>query len=436
MFLSLNRIGCKCSVRAVPEISENLLQELVSENKDFYIFTDLGGGWASKMKTVLGERWLTIDHHQLPQEEILTDDSNQIFNAWKYGLDGGIDISSGGMAYELAIALNSKNRDLSAIAVVSAIADRQDQGDKRSLTGVNAEILATAESLRIASRDLDVMVTGRETRPIHEALALTSTPYIHNLTWNSEKCHAMLTAAGLRLKHDGRWRVFSELTQEEKGIVLDAVAKYIAVEGSFTANVIDEMIGYVYTIEGEDKRSQLRDAREFSTMLNAAGRTGNSGVGISLCTGDRDNALFEAEKIVQMYRNSLKSYINAIVSDESRTVEEQACVFITGEGIIPEKMLGAVSSLLGSSQSFSSKLLFVRTLSDDGKSYKFSCRRGSTSRSKINLGLLMRECATKVCGTGGGHSGAAGCRVPSDTVPEFLLLISTNAREEQFVSRF
>ena len=41
-----------------------------------------------------------------------------MINAWKYGIDGGLEICTGGMAYLAAMALDEKNSDLSSIAVV------------------------------------------------------------------------------------------------------------------------------------------------------------------------------------------------------------------------------------------------------------------------------------------------------------------------------
>src|SRR5687767_8254409 len=197
---ALARMGARYSVRAVSDMNPSVIERMKAENRDFYIITDLGGGWASQLRKALGDKWVVIDHHQIPEEEMLTDDSGQILNAWKYGIDGGRQVPAGGMAYMVASALDMKNRDLSCIAVVSAVADRQDQGDKKSFIGLNAEILKTAQSLGLVSVDLDIMLTGRETRPLHEALAYTSFPYIDGLTWNREACHALLKNAGIKLK--------------------------------------------------------------------------------------------------------------------------------------------------------------------------------------------------------------------------------------------
>ena len=113
------------------------------------------------------EKWLIIDHHQVPEtgeSKEQEHDDGQILNPWKYGIDGGKDVSAGGWLM-VASTLDPKNRDLSAIAVVSAVADRQDQGEKKSLVGLNAEILKSAQSLGIVSTDLDIILSGRETSP-------------------------------------------------------------------------------------------------------------------------------------------------------------------------------------------------------------------------------------------------------------------------------
>src|SRR5690606_5506978 len=207
----LKRMGARYSVRAVSDMNPSVIERIKSDNRDFHIITDLGGGWASELRKTFGDKWVIIDHHQIPEEEMLTDDGGQILNAWKYGIDGGTQVPAGGMAYMVASTLDRKNRDLSCIAVVSAVGDRQDQGDKKSFVGLNTEILKTAQSLGLVSVDLDIMLTGRETRPIHEALAYTSFPYIDGLTWNREACHTLLKNAGIKLKDHSRWRVLAEL---------------------------------------------------------------------------------------------------------------------------------------------------------------------------------------------------------------------------------
>ena len=433
MATAFRRMGARYSVRAVTDMNSSVVENMKADGRDFYVITDLGGGWASNLRKALDDKWVIIDHHEITEEEILTDDGGQILNPWKFGIDGGTEVSAGGLAYLVASALDLKNRDLSAIAVVSAVADRQDQGDKRSFFGLNAEILKTAQSLGLVSADLDILLTGRETLPPHEALAYTSFRYIDGLTWKKEACYLLLKDAGIKLKdNDGRWRVLAEFSQEEKSSIVEAVTKFVGGSDKRLYEILlDDLIGYVYTLAREDKRSLLRDAREFSTMLNACGRIGRAGVGIAICMGDRNTALSTGEEIVSTYNMTLRNNISTIFSEKWRLTDDGKTAFVNGDGILEEAMLGAVSSLLSRSPSLRGRLLFVRTLTKDG-TYKFSSRKCMDCKSQANLGMIMRQCSKALNGAGGGHSAAAGCTVPSSALEDFIAGIKAETNDPKF----
>ncbi len=431
MAAALARMGAKCTVRTVSDMNPAVIETMKAEDHEFYIITDLGGGMAAQFRKALGNKWIVIDHHQIPEEEMLTDDAGQVMNAWKFGIDGGIEVPAGGMAYAVATTLDRKNRDLSCMAVVSAVGDRQDQGDKRSFIGLNREILETAQSMGLVNVDLDIMLTGRETRPLHEALAFTSFPFIEGLTWNRDSCYTILKNAGIALKDNGRWRVPAEFSQEEKSAILDAVAKFVASSNKRSTGIIDDLIGYVYTLASEDKRSQLRDAREFATLLNACGRIGRSGVGVAICMGDRNTMLTAGEEISAQYRTTLRNYISTLFSEKWRMTDDGTSTLINGDGLVAQDMLGAVSSLLSGSPTLAGRLIFARTLAQDG-TYKFSSRKSQGCVSKANLGLVMRHCAESTQGTGGGHAAAAGCRIPSTTLEQFLSCLKAAVNDKKF----
>ena len=433
MAMALRRMGARFSLRTVSDLNSSVVEKMKADGRDFYVITDLGGGWASHLRKALGDKWVIIDHHEITEEEILTDDGGQILNPWKFGIDGGREVSAGGMAYMVASALDFKNRDLSAIAVVSAVADRQDQGDKKSFFGLNAEILKTAQSLGLVSVDLDIILTGRETRPMHEALAYTLFHYIDGLTWNTEACYLLLKNAGIKLKDDSsRWRALAEFSQEEKSTIVEAVAKFVDSSDKRVSDILlDDLIGYVYTLSREDKRSQLRDAREFSTMLNACGRIGKAGVGIAMCMGDRNMALSAGEEIMDMYKMTLRNNISTIFSEKWRLADDGKTTFVNGDGILEEGMLGAVSTMLSGSPSLRGRLLFVRTLAKEG-SYKFSSRKCLDCKSQANLGVIMRQCSNALNGAGGGHSAAAGCSIPSYALDDFIAGIKAETNDPKF----
>ena len=422
---SLIRAGAKCTVRTVNEFSKNLLEKMKNDSRQFHIITDLGGGFAKDIDNALGDDWIVVDHHQIPQEEF---DNQKVINSWKFDVDGGKDVSAGGMAYLVSKGLHKENTDLAWIAVVAALGDRQDQGEKKSFTGINLEIASIAKKNNQVEIDLDILLVGRETRPLPDALAFTSQPFIEGLTWNRDACLSLLNSSGIKLKDGSRWRVPAELTEDEKRALLQTISKYISTKNA--SDILDELVGYTYTLSGEDKRSFLRDAREFSTMLNSCGRIRKAGVGVAICMGDRTKMLQEGENILVEYRTFLRTYMNTLSSERWRITDNGSYLMVNGEGIIPENMTGAVSSLLGGSQKNTGKIIILRTNGDEG-TIKFSSRKSTGCKSEVNLGLLMRECASKVSGVGGGHAAAAGARITKDKLDEFLDYLEKNVSRMQ-----
>ena len=422
---SLIRSGAKCTVRTVNEFSKGVIEKMKSDSRQFHIITDLGGGFARDIDAALDDDWIIVDHHQIPQEEF---DNQKVINAWKYDVDGGKDVSAGGMAYLVSKALHKENTDLAWIAVVAALGDRQDQGEKKSFTGINLEIASTAKKNNQVEIDLDILLVGRETRPLPDALAFTSQPFIEGLTWNRDACLSLLNSSGIKLKEGSRWRVPAELTEDEKRTLLQTISKYISTKNA--SDILDELVGYTYTLSGEDKRSFLRDAREFSTMLNSCGRIRKAGVGIAICMGDRTKMLQEGENILVEYRTFLRTYMNTLSSERWRITDNGHYLMVNGEGLVPENMTGAVSSLLGGSQKNTGKIIILRTNGDEG-TIKFSSRKSTGCKSEVNLGLLMRECAAKVSGVGGGHAAAAGARITKDKLDEFLDYLEQNVSRMQ-----
>jgi RecJ-like exonuclease len=417
---ALIREGAKCTLRTSKEFSTGIVESFKTDSRDFHIVTDLGGGFAKDLNQTLGDDWIILDHHQISEEE---KDNQNVINAWKYGMDGGSEICAGGMAYLAAMALDEKNSDLSEIAVVSALGDRQDQGDRKSFTGKNFEIVNTAKELGLVEMDLDLLLVGRETRPLAEAIAFTSQPFIEGLTWNKETCLSILKSSGIKLKEEGRWRVPAELNEEEKKLVIKTITDFSPDKN--TTEVMSELIGYTYTFPKEDKRSFLRDGREYSTMLNSCGRINRSGVGMAICMGDRNQVLTEGEGILTDYRKKIKEYMNILSNERWRILENENCIMVNGEDIVPETMTGTISSLIAGSPKNIGKIVILRTRGE-ANTIKFSSRKSFGCKSKINLSELMRTGAEKFDGIGGGHNAAAGAKITKDKLDEFLKYLELN----------
>ncbi|MFM9875119.1 MAG: DHHA1 domain-containing protein [Nitrosarchaeum sp.] len=417
---ALIRAGAKCTVRTSKEFNKKVIDVMKKDSRDFHIITDLASGFAQHLDESFGENWIVLDHHQISEKEY---DNQKVINAWKYKMDGGTEICAGGMAYLAAMALNDKNLDLSAIAVVSALGDRQDQGERKSLIGKNYEIANIAKEEGLIDIDLDLLLVGRETRALPDALAFTSQPFIEGLTWNRDACLSLLNSSGIKLKEGGRWRVAAELNDEEKRSVIETITKFTS--GKNATEIMAELIGYTYTFPREDKMSFLRDGREFSTVLNSCGRISRSGVGIAICIGDRNKILREGETILTNYRKMIREYMNILTNERWRVSESKTCVMVNAEGIVPEMMTGTISSLIAGSPKNAGKIVILRTGGEEN-TIKFSSRKSFGCKSEINLSELMKTGAEKFDGVGGGHNAAAGAKITKDKLDEFLDYLEIN----------
>lgn len=436
---ALARAGASFTVSAVKEFGPETVKSLGSGPGRFHIIADLGAGMAGELDDRLGADWVVLDHHQIPDEE---KDNERVVNAWRFGIDGGTEVCGGGMSYLAAEAVDPRNADLAAVAVVAALGDRQDQGERRSMKGRNEAIQDSAVSQGLLEVDMDLLLVGRQTRPLPDALAATSRPFIGGLTWNRGACTALLTSAGIPLKDGGRWRVAAELSDEEKRMLVEAVARYAAGTaaggggggpgkdvdgpGKDTAEVgganaaADEIVGKTYTLSAEDERGLLRDAREFSTLLNSCGRIGRAGVGVCICMGDRGAALREGEAALADYRGRIRRQMDRIASERGRTQRSGRVVTVNAAGVVPESMAGTIASLIAGSPRNAGAIVVLTADGDNDGTAKVSARAAPEGPGPVNLGALMSEAGEAFGGRGGGHAGAAGARIARDKLDGFL----------------
>jgi single-stranded-DNA-specific exonuclease len=418
-FSALARKNFAVSVRAIPDLDLRAIEKLKADKLDFYLFTDLGSGLLGELSKAFGEAFVVVDHHQVPEGDL---SHPRLINAWNYGYDGGVEACSATMAYAFARAFDERgNLDLSSVALVGALGDRQDKEEGRSLGGLNRVALDDAVSKGLVTVSKDLLFFGRETRPVHEAIAMSYSPFVAGLSGAKDAALAALSNAGFKLKEGGRWRTLGELSNEEKQKVIEVISGFIASSGH-GSDLLKDLVGTVYTFGYEDPLTPLRDAREFSSVLNGCGRMDRTDLGISICLGDREDALRQALSLMSEYRAKLNKAIQKLQLEADKVTTTGDVMMVMGEEFIEERMTGSVSSLLASSDRFRDKLVLVRAKSGDSE-LKYSSRIGDSYPGKVNLGEVMRAAAESVGGVGGGHSMAAGAKIPYSKRDDFARLV-------------
>src|SRR2546422_595904 len=181
------------------------------------------------------------------------------------------------------------------------------------------------------------------------------------------------------------------------------------------------LIGTVYTLTREDPWTPLKDGREYSSLLNACGRMQRPSLGAALGLGDRGAVFAEAQAVYQDYRKNLAKYMGWITENPSVLKQLGPLVIVRGEGVIPEGMTGAVSSLVSSSNLFGDKRVTIVVSNTKDGEVKLSTRGTDYLVSKgLNLGRTLQSLCEKYGGNGGGHTIAAGATVDPLVLDKFL----------------
>ena len=421
---ALARLGATFKVRVRHWIDEKVVEELKSEKPALTILTDLGSGYLDFLTEKLqGYKIVILDHHQPvgePAETFIH------VNPHVHGVDGSKDLSGSGIAYMAAKALDKSNVDLAAIAVVGALGDLQDKYDQKALGSLNGIIVQDAVENGYLEVKKDLIFFGRETRPIHKALALTTSPYIPGISGEEDKSLAFLASIGIKPKIGDKWRALRDLSEEEKRKLCSTLAEYLISKG-FPKEALS-LVGHVYTLVKEEPWTPLRDGREFSVLLNATGRMNRPSLGIAICMGDRGAAFEEANQVLDEYRTLITKYLGWLIENE-RIEELENIYVIKGENDIEDKIIGTLASIL--STNYVNKPIIAYAAVPSERIVKVSARAlDPLVKRGLDLGKIMRTAAEKCSGRGGGHNIAAGAQVPIEQVETFIKLVDMLVKEQ------
>jgi len=391
--IALLKLDTRFTFRTIDYLDPDTVARIISEDHDFNIFIDLNIEDIGKIKN-LKDKFLIIDHN--PISPNLKDYEEYLLNPYIHGINGKNEISSGGLAYLIAEKLNKGNKKLSLLAIVSALAEKQDIGVKKSLTGLNSEIASVASSTGNVNIKTDLVFNTLGYRPIHEALAYNISPFIEGVTWNKENCYKILKNSGINTHKNGKLRTFAEISEEEKNIILDAITKFIFLSSrnnsnkELIENISNELVNQLYEFVKEDNNSILHDGREFAFVINACIRNMKPELAIGICLGERNNTLIETEQLTSSYKANIVNSLEKIFKEKWRLIDNGSFVFINGEGLLTDDIVKEIVVILSESITFRKKWFFLRTLSNDNN-YKFYSIKGNNCDLKFDIDSILKQ---------------------------------------------
>lgn len=425
---SLVRLGGFFRIRIERWIDERVVNELSEEKPPLTIFADLGSGYLDLLRDKLSDRVIIIlDHHQPVGEPTST--FFQV-NPHLHGIDGSRDLSGAGVAYLVAKALDETNKDLAHLATIGALGDLQDKYSKRGLGGLNEKIVQEGVSAGYLEVETDLLLFGRETRPIHRALAYTMNPFIPGISGEEDKSLAFLASLKIKPKQEDKWRTLRDLSKKEKQKLFSALANYLDSKG-LSNDVALNLIGNVYTLTQEEPCTPLRNAREFASLLNATGRMNKPSLGVALCIGDRGKALEQANMVLDENRHTIAQCLNWLIEKPDRIQELNSIYVVRGEEFINERIISTIASILSKNLAKTEKPLIAFSTIPNEELAKISARASVLLINKgLNLGDILRVAAENFSGRGGGHDIAAGAQVPIEHIDSFLSLVNKLVKDQ------
>ena len=431
---ALARAGIDHEVSFLKKLDEASLAAIKDENPPLAWFCDFGAGMYNRMD---GLTAVITDHHVPTEREIPKEaradlvafaEAQDRVLMWNPHLLGqGSDAASGaGATYLVAKAMDARNTDLAAIAVVGAVADMQER-EWRRLTGFNRQILQDGVEAGVLEARIDLRLFGRETRPIHKMLQYASDPWIPRLSGNGEACIAFLLELGLEPKQEDRWIAWNELPRDQKRLVVSELVRHMLDRGVGTKET-ERLIGEQYTLLKEKTGSPLRDAKEFGTLINACGRYDKADVAYRVCRGDRAEALEEAFSLLRGHRETIVHSLDFI--DEIGIQQLAAIQYFHAQDKIRDTVVGIAAGMAYGAQGVSKELpILAFANADDGIKVSVRGTRELVARG-LDLAAVMREAAKAVGGEGGGHHVAAGATIPPGREDEFLGIVDRMVAEQ------
>ncbi|MHA2114149.1 MAG: DHH family phosphoesterase [Candidatus Thorarchaeota archaeon] len=439
----LEREGKEFEWKNIHQInSESILQieeEVRKYKPDLVIFSDFGTGQIELVKKYIQgieglKEIIILDHHLPPIEEesektVQTEGLVEI-NPSQHGMSGSYDLSGSGTAFLLAYFVSQNNIDLSELAIVGATGDLQDYYGK-GFVGLNKEIVELGEDSGYLTVSRDLTFFGIHTRPLPYLLQYATDPYLPGLTGAEEACYAFYQDRGIEMRSNDDWRTWVDLEAEEKQQVIQGIIQ-VVLENYSDPRIAQGIIGDVIVLSKRPHKTEMRSAKEFSTLLNACGRNKRPEVGVRICMKDIE-AFDEGRALLQQHRTNLAMALRRLETDR---YEERSGMYVVNDPETPDTIIGIVIGMAQGSMivPIDRPVIGVSTnTTDDSPLVKLS---GRAHKSLIDKGVNLKDVFVEVAeelnnqydtliAEAGGHPMAAGAFIQKLNLDEFLDLTSS-----------
>lgn len=416
---TLSRLGIEHGTVFLKKLDEEAIAAIESYDEDLVWIVDLGSGYLSQFRR---DGLVVCDHHTVDPEwrkgqtDLMSFPDLNHVNPHEHGVDGSSEVCGAGITYLVSREVDPANIFLAHLAVVGAAGDFQDSDG--GLKGLNRDILKDAVTDGSIEVNHGLRLFGRITRPLPQLLQYCNDPYLPGVTSDNTGTIRFLNGLGIELRDGSRQRTWMDLDEFERERLTDALVELARTGGADVSN----FRGEVYDLPREKEGTELRDAKEYATLLNACGRYDDAATGMRICLGD-PGALEDSKTNRDEHRRHLSQAIN-MVRDNDMVQERGWVQFFHSGGEIKETIVGIVAGMLLGNNGIRKDIPMVAFAESDDGEVKVSARghRELVARG-LDLSKAVNIAAGIVGGYGGGHNIAAGATIPAGTEERFLQII-------------
>ena len=391
--MALYRAGYNFHTSLMRNPFDKGLARVSKEKNEVIIFSDMGSGQINTIEQ-LKCLCIILDHHQVVKKKV-ADHVIQI-NANLCNINGNYEACGATISYAFAAALHPNNTDLLPLALAGAIGDKQHIGGIR---GYNQELLQIALDNKLLSEQISMKLFGDT---VFDAVYYSIDPYYPGLSGNKDAIEKLL----VKLKIDNTSKV-TEINAETKK-KLQSYLFFQLIKAGCQQNILDIAIRTRY-------HSDLLgcELERFADLLDACGKNGFRGLGLSLCFQD-SNAFQESLTVEKEYKQKI---LEQLIALEQGGLQELSFMryFYSDSSSLGGVVAGIACNYLFDEQ----KPLFSIARKDN--ELHVSCRGNQQLVAQgLDLGSAMKQVSTTLGGHGGGHQIAAGATLTLDKEQEFI----------------
>ncbi|MBT4352585.1 DHH family phosphoesterase [archaeon] len=417
MVSALKKEDRRFKLSILNQLGDNELDILSKEDQKYYIFTDLGSGQLKNISQKLPDKKILIlDHHAFDENSLqILNNSNIVhINPKLYGYNCNEEISGSGVAYIFSKKINQTNIDMSHIAIIGAIGDSQ---EKKGFLGLNNDMLEDAIKSNLISLEKGIRWFGIETKSLVKLMSNSTDLKIPGVNGSEDRSYNFLKQIGIAPRGKVTWKKYSDLTDEEKEKLKKAI-----IEKRKDEKTPEDILGVRYILVNQENSSPTKDAKEFSTLLNACGRLGHYAIGVGACLND-SKSKEEAYEVLKEYRRKITEGMNWYEENkfnEKKILLKDGYIIINAKDEIIPTIIGTLSSIVSYSGYFQKKTFILSMARIIEKNKTKISLRCSKRDDGADLRSIISEIMKTVNGESGGHVNAAGGTILTSVEEDFI----------------